>query len=84
MAWFGEQYSIGDQTVETRQKFMRSHFKVCPICSSQNITLLKHDVAAVRMNGDAYGTDVYSCQKCKWLTSYEWDDSSEHYYYELK
>ena len=36
------------------------------------------------MNGDAYGTDTHECKDCKWLTSFQWDESSEHYYYETR
>jgi hypothetical protein len=34
------------------------------------------------MNGDGYGTTEFRCRKCGWLTSFQYDDAAETYYYE--
>ena len=41
-------------------------------------------VAGCRMNGDAYGTTVFTCTLCGWKTSFQYDDASEPYYYETR
>ena len=41
-------------------------------------------VAGCRMNGDAYGTTVFTCTVCGWETSFQYDDASEPYYYETR
>ena len=78
------QYAIGDQG-ENRKIFDKSYFKICPIvtCKGNKISVFK-DACGCRMNGDAYGTDVFTCNTCGWKTSFFWDDSSEVYYYETK
>lgn len=90
MSAWGEQFSSGDQTVENRKIFYNSHFKKCPNCLKKNPDLDKSNIeakkhtAGCRMNGDAYGTTVFVCLDCKWETSFQWDDSSDDYYYEPK
>jgi len=74
------QFRIGDQGVN-KWKFAASHMKVCPICNDTNINF-DRIVEGCRMNGDAYGTMVFNCANCKWITSFLWDDSSNDYYYE--
>jgi hypothetical protein len=36
------------------------------------------------MNGDGYGTTVFTCNDCDWKTSFQYDDASEPYYYETR
>lgn len=36
------------------------------------------------MNGDAYGTDEFNCDDCKWSTSFQWDEASDTHYYETR
>ena len=77
------QFSCGDQSKESRNKFGESDFKICPKCNSSEIEL-KHDIANCRMNGDAYGTDVFICKSCNWITSFHWDEADDcPYYYEI-
>mmetsp|Transcript_24052 Transcript_24052/g.33611 ORF Transcript_24052/g.33611 Transcript_24052/m.33611 type:complete len:225 (-) Transcript_24052:172-846(-) len=40
--------------------------------------------AGCRMNGDGYGTTVFTCAKCNWQTSFQYDDAAEVYYYETQ
>eukprot|EP00521_Asterionellopsis_glacialis_P005934 CAMPEP_0195267854 /NCGR_PEP_ID=MMETSP0706-20130129/12827_1 /TAXON_ID=33640 /ORGANISM="Asterionellopsis glacialis, Strain CCMP134" /LENGTH=168 /DNA_ID=CAMNT_0040322663 /DNA_START=113 /DNA_END=619 /DNA_ORIENTATION=- len=40
--------------------------------------------AGCRMNGDGYGTTVFTCTKCNWQTSFQYDDAAEVYYYETQ
>jgi hypothetical protein len=82
MASWGLQYETGDRDKEVRQKFKDSSFSKCPKCDSTKPFDRKRDVAACRMNGDAYGTDVFTCTSCGWFTSYQWDDASDNYYYD--
>lgn len=79
-AW-NEQFSCGDQSDESRLKFINGVFKKCIQCSE--IVIEERDVAGCRMNRDAYGTTVFKCNKCKWYTSFQRDDSSDNYYYEV-
>ncbi len=81
MSIFGPmQFSTGDQG-ENKWKFRASYMKVCPKCSGCDIEEDRQPEAC-RMNGDAYGTTVFTCKTCKWFTSFQWDDSSDSYYYE--
>lgn len=42
-------------------------------------------VAGCRMNGDAYGTTVFTCTECNWKTSFQYDEASDDsYYYETR
>jgi hypothetical protein len=44
----------------------------------------KEDIAGGRMNGDDYGTDVFICKSCNWITSFQWDLGIEPpCYYEI-
>ena len=81
MASIGEQFSCGDQSKDSRYRFWNEGFQICPVCKSKNIRKTS-EVAGVRHNGDAYGTDVFVCSDCKWMTSFQYDDASETYYYE--
>ena len=81
--WGPVQFSAGDQTLESRHFFWKNDFKKCPKCFNTNIVEVKH-TEGCRMNGDAYGTDTFECKDCKWLTSFQWDDDSEPYYYETR
>lgn len=40
--------------------------------------------AGCRMNGDGYGTTVFTCVDCDWKTSFQYDEASEPYYYETR
>ena len=81
MSIFGPmQFSAGDQG-ENKWTFRLSNMKVCPLCASKKIEDERFPEGC-RMNGDAYGTTVFMCADCKWKTSFQWDDSSEPYYYE--
>ncbi len=76
------QFSCGDQTREFREKLAESKFKICPKCNSNEIDK-KHHIANGRMNGDCYGTDVFICKSCNYITSFEWDEGGDSsYYYE--
>jgi hypothetical protein len=78
------QFSCGDQSKESRNKFGESDFKICPQCNSSEIDK-KHDIAGGRMNGDCYGTDVFICKSCNWITSFQWDEGGDSpYYYEIQ
>jgi hypothetical protein len=81
MSIFGPmQFSTGDQGPQ-KWKFRASHMKICPECSGKNIEEERFPEGC-RFNGDAYGTTVFTCADCKWKTSFQWDDSSDNYYYE--
>jgi hypothetical protein len=77
-----KQFSTGDQSNESRIKFYNNDCEKCIHCDSKEIDK-EHVIANCRMNGDAYGTDVFSCTKCGWYTSFHWDDASEYDYYEV-
>ena len=76
-----EQFSTGDQTRESRKAFCDLRFKRCVKCSSNKIKEERF-LAGVRPNGDAVGTDVFTCEACGWHTSFQFDDSAEAAYYE--
>lgn len=81
MSIFGPaQFSSGDQG-ENKWKFRASHMKVCPSCASKDIKDERFPEGC-RMNGDAYGTTVFTCGGCKWATSFQWDEASDEWYYE--
>ena len=83
MAWIGNQFSSGDQGL-SREDFWRSGFKVCQSCGKRDIKCETHP-AGCRMNGDAYGTEVFTCRECGWNTSFQYDDASDDcYYYETR
>ena len=81
MSAWGLQFRSGDQTEEGRRAFWATRCTVCPKCQGEKI---KEDrvVAGCRMNGDAYGTTVFTCDGCQWFTSFQWDDSGDNYWYE--
>ncbi len=83
MAVWGEQFKKGDQDKSTRCTFWISHFKQCPKCLKSEIEE-ERVPAGCRMNGDAYGTTVFTCKGCQWVTSFQWDDSSDCFYYETQ
>ena len=83
MAAFGEQFSSGDQSIESRKAFYASNFASCVKCHDKNMVEDRR-VAGCRMNGDAYGTTVFACALCKWSTSFQWDDAADCYYYETR
>jgi predicted RNA-binding Zn-ribbon protein involved in translation (DUF1610 family) len=81
MSSWGEQFSVGDQG-DNRATFHSSGMSKCPSCGSTEIKEEKH-VAGCRHNGDGYGTEVYTCQKCSWTTSFQYDEAGDSYYYEM-
>eukprot|EP01031_Cornospumella_fuschlensis_P011428 gene11428-13957_t len=82
MSSWGEQKVVGDQGVN-KKTFHNSSYSQCPTCSSVNIQQM-HDVVGCRYDGDAYGTDIYTCKDCGWETSYQFDDAASNYYYEMR
>lgn len=84
MAVWGKQFSSGDQTLVSRQAFWRSGFRTCQSCRIGPIQEAQEG-AGCRMNGDGYGTTVFTCLNCNWNTSFQYDDASEDcYYYEAR
>ena len=83
MGSWGEQFSTGDQSRESRKEFANSGFSTCPKCKQSKIKEERHS-AGCRMNGDGYGTTVFECLECKWKTSFQYDDASDVYYYETR
>lgn len=81
MASWGAQFSSGDQG-NLKEVFWRNMGR-CPKCQEEKIKKDTHS-AGCRMNGDGYGTDVFSCQSCGWTTSFQYDDASDTYYYETR
>jgi hypothetical protein len=67
--------SIGDATTEKKSDNKPSWAKV--------LQSVDH-VAGCRMNGDGYGTTVFTCSECGWSTSFQYDEASEPYYYETR
>jgi hypothetical protein len=82
----GTQFSTGDQSFASKELFWRSGFNKCPnkSCSGKGSIKESNHVAGVRNNGDAYGTCVFTCEKCKWTTSFLYDEASDVYYYETR
>jgi hypothetical protein len=78
-----EQFSSGDQYDENRYSFWESGFSVCPHCTASGVASDEH-CAGVRMNGDSYGTAVFSCKSCRWSTSFQYDEAATPYYYETR
>jgi hypothetical protein len=81
MSVFCAQVKVGDQTDEGRRAFWATLCKKCPKCGGENITEEKQ-IVACRINGDAYGTNVFTCGGCAWQTSFEWDEHGDNYWYE--
>jgi RNase P subunit RPR2 len=81
MSVWGSQFKVGDQNEEIRRAFWGTLCKKCPKCEKMNVKEEKH-TAGCRMNGDAYGTNVFTCQDCNWQTSFQWDEQSDNYWYE--
>lgn len=81
MAAFGAQERHGDQSESVKQALWRSGFKTCPKCSAQKISS-EDIVAGCRMNGDGYGSTVFRCKACSFVTSFYYDEAAETYYYE--
>mmetsp|Transcript_14367 Transcript_14367/g.36054 ORF Transcript_14367/g.36054 Transcript_14367/m.36054 type:complete len:163 (-) Transcript_14367:101-589(-) len=79
---FGEQFSSGDQG-ESRKAFWESGYKKCPKCGKSEISSKEHG-AGCRMNGDGYGTEVFTCKACSWSTSFQYDEAASPYYYETR
>ena len=90
MVSIGSQFSVGEQSRSIREAFWRSGFSKCQnmSCSSTENgekTIQSEDhVAGCRMNGDGYGTTVFTCRVCGWQTSFQYDEASEIYYYETE
>jgi predicted RNA-binding Zn-ribbon protein involved in translation (DUF1610 family) len=83
MGSWGEQFSCGDQSEDSRASLWRSGFSECPRCHAKKIQT-RSECAGCRHNGDVYGTDVFTCGECGWCTSFQYDDASVPYYYETQ
>ncbi len=83
MGSWGEQYSVGDQSQDSRKVFWQSGFSTCPLCNQKKI---KNTVncAGCRHNGDGYGTEDFTCTNCNWTTSFQYDEADSPYYYETR
>ena len=84
MASWGEQFSSGDQNVHHRAEFWRSGFRICQGCQQSSGMTSRSETAGCRRNGDGYGTEVFTCTKCNWSTSFQYDEASDTYYYETR
>ena len=84
MASWGEQFSSGDQNLHHRAEFWRSGFRICQGCHQSSGMTSRSETAGCRRNGDGYGTDVFTCTKCNWSTSFQYDEASDTYYYETR
>lgn len=95
MVSIGSQFSTGDQDERVRVAIWQSGFSKCQrtttavactrIEHTQNTITSKDFPAGCRMNGDAYGTTVFSCRECGWETSFQYDGASDDcYYYETR
>lgn len=83
MSSWGIQFSSGDQG-GSKETFWRNGLQKCPSCGGTEIKMDQRP-AGCRMNGDAYGTEVFTCRSCAWSTSFQYDDASEDcYYYETR
>ena len=80
MSSWGQQFSSGDHG-PNRANFYHSGMRTCPSCGGTDIKDERH-VAGCRHNGDGYGTEVYSCDKCDWSTSFQYDEAGDTYYYD--
>ena len=81
MSVFGPiQFNTGDQG-PLKWKFAESYMKICPVCKKTRFTR-EQFTEGCRMNGDGYGTVVFSCDNCKWGTSFLYDEAGEDYFYE--
>mmetsp|Transcript_84906 Transcript_84906/g.245313 ORF Transcript_84906/g.245313 Transcript_84906/m.245313 type:complete len:154 (-) Transcript_84906:308-769(-) len=89
MVSLGSQFSAGDQG-GGKEAFWRSGFKDCQGASCRgrdrgaSTVASESHTAGCRMNGDAYGTTVYTCTACGWSTSFQWDDASDTHFYETE
>ncbi|RYH13015.1 hypothetical protein EON65_36690 [archaeon] len=82
MAYIGDQFSTGDQG-DDRIMFFKSGRNTCPRCKVRSITMENH-CAGCRHDGNAYGTEVFTCTKCNWATSFQYDEGGDGpYYYEM-
>ncbi len=77
------QFYCGDRNKKSFIQLSKNYFKKCVQCNS-DINCIKY-IAAYRLSsdGDAYGTDVFICKSCNWITSLLWDEASSSYYFEL-
>lgn len=85
MGSWGSQFTTGDQTSGNRETFWKNNYNKCPSCNKSNIKEDK-EVAGCRHNGDGYGTCVFTCQDCNWVTSFQYDeaDNGSPYFYETR
>lgn len=82
MSSWGSQFSEGDHGWN-RTLFWDSSYSVCPACKGTDLSHVDY-TAGCRHNGDGYGTTVYTCKGCGWVTSFHYDESSSPYYYETR
>jgi ribosomal protein L37E len=60
---------------------MSDRYDTCHSCGSQDLKK-DHEVEDCRRNGDAYGIETITCNKCGWSISNRFDDAADVYYYE--
>jgi hypothetical protein len=71
--------------LELKQAFWRGGYSKCQACGDTTDIKKSKNSEGCRWNGDAYGTDVFTCGRCDWSTSFQWDDASEEcYYFEVR
>eukprot|EP01136_Pigoraptor_vietnamica_P045007 Opistho-1_new@22454 len=84
MGSWGQQYSCGDQSEGGRRRFWESGYRTCSGCGVAGNIEEHEDRAGCRMNGDGYGTAVFTCRSCGWKTSFQFDEAADTYYYETR
>ena len=65
-----------DGSIDNKRKLWKSKFKVCPACQQRAIES-EYITFGGRMNGDGYGTTLYTCKKCDWSTDFPWDEGGD-------
>ena len=68
---------------KARREFFKSNFKKCSACLSDRICQ-RNVIEGCKSNGDVHGLTVFRCLGCDWTTRFQFDDSSDVYYYETK
>ena len=76
--WSGKTESSSDHSEDDKIAFWNSGLCVCIKCGQRN--LVSREIrAGVRNNGEAHGTDVFTCKTegCGWTISLLFDDACE-------
>ena len=77
--WSGQAETTTGDCEEDRIAFWNSGLSVCIKCGKKN--LASQEIrAGVRANGEAYGTDVFTCktEQCGWTVSLLFDDACKY------